>query len=166
MQYDSKKESKTLSHNYLSGDSSLVIDIIRVVACDMVVISHNFDISIVYFKIAANNSVPFIVIINDFFGHVGVILFFIVSGTVITNSLLKNIDINETYNFKNYFIDRFSRIYAGLVPSLILTFIFTAILLNTSYEYCVAMKCTSIDFFSWIGSLFMLQGIVFPNIQA
>jgi len=166
MQYNSKNKINTLSHNYLSGDSSLIIDIIRVIACEMVVISHTFDISIVYFHIIANISVPFITVINDFFGHVGVILFFIVSGIVISNSLLKNIDINETYDFKNYFIDRFSRIYTGLVPCLIFIFIFATILLNTSKEYCIAMRFPNIDFFSWIGSLFMLQGIRFPNIQA
>jgi len=166
MQYNFKKEINTLAHNYLSGDSSLIIDIIRVIACEMVVISHPFDISIVYFHIVTTTSVPFIVIVNDFFGHVGVILFFIVSGIVITNSLLKNIDTNEAYNFKNYFIDRFSRIYTGLVPCLIFIFIFATILVNTSYEYCLAMKCTSINFFNWIGSLFMLQGIQLPNIQA
>jgi hypothetical protein len=56
MQYNFKKEIKTLAHNYLSGDSSLIIDIIRVIACEMVVISHPFDISIVYFHIVTTTS--------------------------------------------------------------------------------------------------------------
>ena len=49
-----------------------------------------------------------------------VLIFFLLSGFVISYSVSQK---NMDYGFKNYFIDRFSRIYIALVPALFLTII-------------------------------------------
>jgi peptidoglycan/LPS O-acetylase OafA/YrhL len=49
---------------------------------------------------------------------IGVVFFFIISGLLISNSILSKLGSNG-FNFKEYFIDRFARIYSGLIPSLI-----------------------------------------------
>ena len=49
--------------------------------------------------------------------NVGVLLFFVMSGFLITATLLRNSE-NPEYGFGRYFIDRFARIYAGLLPAL------------------------------------------------
>jgi peptidoglycan/LPS O-acetylase OafA/YrhL len=48
----------------------------------------------------------------------GVIVFFIISGLLISRSLLSKLH-DGGYGFGQYFIDRFSRIYSGLIPCLL-----------------------------------------------
>ncbi|GAH05894.1 unnamed protein product, partial [marine sediment metagenome] len=50
---------------------------------------------------------------------IGVILFFLISGFLITYTTLRKAN-NEWYTFKEYYIERFSRIYIVYVPVLIL----------------------------------------------
>jgi peptidoglycan/LPS O-acetylase OafA/YrhL len=52
-----------------------------------------------------------------------VVLFFILSGFLISGSLLAKINSNNTYSFRSYFLDRFFRIYPPFVASLIFVFV-------------------------------------------
>ena len=67
-------------------------------------------------------------------GGVAVLLFFALSGLLICYSLLNKLK-NERYRFRNFFVDRFSRIYSGLVPALLLTAGFVLVIYFTNQAY-------------------------------
>ncbi|MCW4053805.1 MAG: hypothetical protein NWE84_02640, partial [Candidatus Bathyarchaeota archaeon] len=50
---------------------------------------------------------------------------------------LHNKSGNPEYRFRNYFVDRFSRIYSGLLPALLLGTIITVVIYITNYAYFV-----------------------------
>ena len=72
-------------------------------------------------------------------GGVAVLLFFVLSGLLICYSLLNKLR-NPEYRFRNFFVDRFSRIYSGLVPALLLGAIIAAIIYITNYSYYVYLS--------------------------
>ncbi|HMK47339.1 MAG TPA: acyltransferase [Methanocella sp.] len=155
--------SKKKFTKYLDGDSSLLIDLVRVVACEMVVVCHVFNIYDNHFHKVFDNSNIFYEI-NIFLGVVGVILFFIVSGIVISNSLLRNLDSNKDYSFVNFFVDRFSRIYAGLVPCLFFVVICDIVLSAINPGYFTNMDIFVLNATTVLGSLFMIQNMFPLNI--
>ncbi|MBL7936216.1 MAG: acyltransferase family protein, partial [Bacteroidia bacterium] len=60
---------------------------------------------------------------NSFFNGIAsycVLLFFILSGFLISYSLSSNLNKNSNYNFRVFFVDRFFRIYPPFVAALIL----------------------------------------------
>jgi len=67
-------------------------------------------------------------------GGVAVLLFFVLSGLLICYSLLNKIE-NKQYRFRNFLVDRFSRIYSGLVPALLLTSIFVLLIYFVNHVY-------------------------------
>ena len=64
---------------------------------------------------------------NYSFGFIGVDIFFIISGFVISKSLINSKDLNGQISLKNFYIKRFFRLY----PSLIFFFIFSSLILIT-----------------------------------
>ena len=56
-------------------------------------------------------------------GYLGVDIFFVISGYVITLRLYEDFKINNTISLKNFFIKRFKRIYPVLVVFLLTTLI-------------------------------------------
>jgi peptidoglycan/LPS O-acetylase OafA/YrhL len=106
-----------------------------------------------------------------------VLLFFVLSGLLISYSLRNKLD-NPEYRFRNYFVDRFSRIYSGLLPAMLLGTIITVVIYVTNYSYFMdlcSMQSTPsvlnfamtlgmlesfpVDFFN---SLFSTFGLSFP----
>jgi len=69
-------------------------------------------------------------------GGMAVLLFFVLSGMMICYSLVRKLS-NPGYGFRCFFIDRFSRIYSGLVPALIIAAVIVAVIYATNYEYYV-----------------------------
>ncbi len=61
-------------------------------------------------------------------GYLGVDIFFVISGYVITLRLYEDFKINNTISLKKFFIKRFKRIYPVLVVFLLTTFIIIIIL--------------------------------------
>lgn len=145
-------------NDYLTGDSSFLIDIIRVLACEMVVFCHPAFIYDEYFSLAKNNT-NLLYVLDLFLGNTGVILFFIVSGIVISNSLFKKMDESKSYSFVNFFIDRFSRIYSGLVPGLIFISLCDIALLKIDPSYFNEFGSSGFSVSAFLGSLFMLQNL-------
>lgn len=121
---------------------SISLDMLRVFAVQLVLIGHALS----YFNII---QAPFI-------QNSAVVLFFILSGTVISYSTFYKKHLDNKYSFTEYFIDRFSRIFTALVPSLIFILIVDLIQIyyikNQDYRYFNAL-----DFKTAIGNLFMLQ---------
>ena len=115
--------------NSLSQESSVFLNLVRFVACEMVVVCHLLtkyqpEIGQASFRLGST------------LGGVAVLLFFVLSGLLICYSLLNKLG-NPMYRFRNFFVNRFSRIYSGLVPALLIGAFFSALIYFTNYEYYV-----------------------------
>lgn len=67
-------------------------------------------------------------------GGIGVFLFFAISGFLISYSLFQKLE-NKKYGFKSFFVDRFSRIYSGLLPALLFTAVIAGAIYATNNVY-------------------------------
>jgi peptidoglycan/LPS O-acetylase OafA/YrhL len=101
-----------LSPNALTPEASVFLNIVRLAACELIVISH----FITRYQPRVLDSFFF----GGMLGGAGVFMFFAISGFLISYTLLQKLQ-NKQYGFRNYFIDRFSRIYSGLLPALLFT---------------------------------------------
>jgi len=72
-------------------------------------------------------------------GGVAVLLFFALSGLLICYSALNKLG-NPAYGFRNFFVDRFSRIYSGLLPAMLIGAIIAAAIYGTNYSYFVYLS--------------------------
>jgi peptidoglycan/LPS O-acetylase OafA/YrhL len=72
-----------------------------------------------------------------------VLIFFLLSGYLITLSIINNIQINKKFNYIDYFISRFIRIYPPFIGSLIVTVVIWGIIhyfnLAGKYNYGLPM---------------------------
>jgi len=122
---------------------SISLDMLRVFAVQLVLVGHALS----YFGLIQ---------LNGAIQNTAVVLFFILSGTVISYSVFYKKYIDDNYSFKEYFIDRFSRIFTALVPSLIFILLMDLIQIyyieNKNYGYFNALNLKTV-----IGNLFMLQ---------
>lgn len=91
------------------NDTSVTLDALRAIAAQMVCVGHG----LVFFQIGAGARPPYLPSMQN----VGVLLFFLMSGFLITATLVRK-SSDQDYTFSRYFVDRFSRIYSGLVPAL------------------------------------------------
>ncbi len=95
----------------LSKDASIFLDLVRSVSAQMVLLGH----LLIFLKIypGANNEKTHALYIQNF----GVLAFFILSGFLISYSTKRKVAIGG-FKFKNYFFDRFIRIYSAFIPCL------------------------------------------------
>lgn len=86
------------------------------------------------------------------------LLFFALSGMLICYSLLKKLG-NPMYRFRNFLVDRFSRIYSGLVPAMLIAAFFAALIYVTNYSYFVYLCSMQSppSFLTFVMTLVMLQ---------
>ena len=98
-----------LIFNPTKNDTSITLDLLRAVAAQMVCVGH----ALAFFGVGDRLKPPF----APWMQNIGVLLFFVMSGFLITATLLRNSE-NPEYGFGRYFIDRFARIYSGLLPAL------------------------------------------------
>lgn len=98
-----------LATNSISKADSSFLDFSRGISAQFVLIGHLLS------KYGIYESYPYLPKIQN----VGVIIFFIMSGFLITF-----ISINKgiSYGFRNFMVDRFSRIYCALIPAFIFIF--------------------------------------------
>jgi peptidoglycan/LPS O-acetylase OafA/YrhL len=126
-------ETLKLTLNALSQEASVFLNIIRLVACELVVVSH----FITRYQPMVLDSFFF----GGMLGGLGVFTFFAISGFLISYSLLQKLQ-NKQYSFRNYFVDRFSRIYTGLLPALL----FSAAIVATMY-------LTNVVYFNYLSEI-------------
>lgn len=98
-------------HIELSENSSLGLNIIRIIAIQMVVIGHGIS----FMGIFPYLSQPYF----PYLQNIGVVLFFLISGFLITYTTLRKMN-KRRYSFMNYLIERGSRIYSVYLPVLVL----------------------------------------------
>lgn len=110
-------------------------------------------------------------------GGTAVLLFFFLSGLLISYSLHNKVG-NPEYGFRNFFVDRFSRIYSGLLPAMLIGTLIAVIIYVTNRAYftdlCTMQSAPSlltfgmtlgmlesfpVDFFN---SIFSVFGLSFP----
>jgi peptidoglycan/LPS O-acetylase OafA/YrhL len=116
-----------LSKVVISEDSSVFLNLIRLVACEMVVLGH---------FLTRYQPIPYdtLFIFGSTLGGAAVLLFFALSGLLVSYSLLRKTEDSQ-YGFRSYFVDRFSRIYSGLVPALLLSAAIAAVIYTYNYSY-------------------------------
>lgn len=128
----------------LSLKQSCYLDLLRFVAVQLVVFGHLFSFMGIIFTNYALGK-------NILIQNLGVVIFFILSGYLISYSLFSNMK-SKNYQFKDFFKDRFYRIYVTLIPCMI--FIIILDLYMPDYTYRNAF-----NFKTFVGNLFMLQDV-------
>ena len=96
----------------LSANSSVMLNLLRVILAQLVLLGHAFDFFGVFSQLNQGNAPPQI-------GRLAVVVFFILSGLLIAYS----VDLKRergSYTFLEYFIERFCRIYSALLPALVI----------------------------------------------
>jgi peptidoglycan/LPS O-acetylase OafA/YrhL len=131
----------------LTKGSSVTLDLIRGVSAQVVVIGHGIS----FFGIFTYLQPPKIPAMQN----IAVLIFFLLSGFLITYSTIKNKKNQQGYSFKAFFIDRFSRIYTTFIPALffvLLVDIISKAIDPNNYHYNEAFNLRT-----FAGNLFMLQ---------
>ena len=137
---DLAERDRSATKRSLSIDQVTYLNIIRALGAELVLVFHG----LLYFSKTTNTYIDI--------GALGVILFFLISGFLITRSVLTNIKRAE-YSLSDYMIERFSRIYTAFVPALVLIAITDYFLIHhpsfpSAENYTVRNA---------VGNLFMLQ---------
>ncbi len=102
------------------------IDILRTLAISYIIIYHIFAVANLKYKYNILNS------ILSIGGEIGVSIFFVISGFSIYKLLEKK---KDTYNYKNYIIDRIKRIGPHYYLSIIFVLLLTNCAIYIGYEY-------------------------------
>lgn len=105
----------------------MFLNLIRFIACELVVVDHFLTR---YQPVLTEPLFRF----GSTIGGTAVLLFFALSGLLISYSLHNKLD-NPEYRFRNFFVDRFSRIYSGLLPALLLGTIIAVTIYFTNNGY-------------------------------
>lgn len=114
------------TRNALSPETSVYLNIIRVAACEIVVISHFYT---KYQPMFLDS-----IFLGGMLGGLGVFTFFAISGFLISYSIYQKTQ-DPQYRFRHYFVDRFSRIYSGLIPALMLSLAVAGAIYATNTVY-------------------------------
>lgn len=145
------------ANELLEGNISVYLDLIRGISAILVVMEHlSSRLFVGYGNVENHNVFVKILYLLNILGGPSVIIFFVLSGLFISRSVLKAITENK-WSWKQYLINRLSRLYVVLIPALILTFILDSI--SVSYFGYEGYKTTSENLMSFIGNLFYLQNI-------
>lgn len=131
----------------LNEGASVILDLIRGVSAQIVVIGHGISFFGIFTFLHEPNF--------PWMQNIAVLIFFLLSGFLISYSTVRKRSNDEQYGFRQYFIERFSRIYTAFIPSIIFVCMLDLISKNmnpASYAYGDAY-----DVKTFIGNLFMLQ---------
>jgi peptidoglycan/LPS O-acetylase OafA/YrhL len=134
------------------NDTSVTLDLLRAAAAQMVCVGHAISFFVPQWR---PTHFPYM-------QNVGVLLFFVISGFLITFTLIER-SRNPNYSFGQFFIERFARIYSGLVPALIFVAIIDGV---TIYFTSSPIILRYFTLKTMIANVFMLEGYrgVLPNI--
>jgi len=88
-------------------------------------------------------------------GKIGVELFFVISGFLITKNLHDEFELSGRVNFRNFYIRRFSRLYPSLLLAAVVTIIFLSIIGRlevSALKHGIYMLTFSTDLWIWLGA--------------
>jgi peptidoglycan/LPS O-acetylase OafA/YrhL len=133
------------------NDTSGLLDLLRAVAAQMVCVGHGISFFVSDWR---PTRLPYM-------QNVGVLLFFLISGFLITYTLIER-SKNPAYSFPQFFIERFSRIYSGLIPALAIVAIIDGVTVYLTGDPLISRYFT---LKTLIANIFMLEGYrgIFPN---
>jgi peptidoglycan/LPS O-acetylase OafA/YrhL len=135
-----------LSLDRRTNDTSIALDALRAIAAQAVCVGHATR----FFSVAEWSMAPHF----PFIQNIGVLLFFVMSGFLITGTLLQN-SLRADYSFARYFIDRFARIYSGLLPALAFVLVVDGVTIWLTNDPTISRYYT---FKTLVANLAMLEG--------
>ena len=91
------------------NDTSVTLDLLRAAASLVVCVGHGLAF---FFAELRPTTLPLM-------QNLGVLVFFLISGFLITHTLIQRSE-DPQYGFWRFAVDRFARIYSGLIPALVL----------------------------------------------
>ncbi|CAH0136103.1 hypothetical protein SRABI96_00361 [Peribacillus sp. Bi96] len=164
---NSIKNNIKINNGLLKGSSSYHLDFIRGVAAILVLVNHFRNIFFVKFEdIDFPNAILLLLYSIAGLGHQAVIVFFVLSGFFISNSVLTKV-YNNTWSWKYYLINRLTRLYVVLIPVLVIGFIIDLIGSNfLDYSFFPKNMDNGLSFSVLVGNLFFLQEIFVPVLGA
>ena len=128
-----------------TNDTSITLDALRAAAAQMVCVGHGLA-----FFFGSTFRPPSAISIQN----IAVLLFFLISGFLITATLFRNA-ADPNYSFSRYFIDRVARIYSGLAPALAFVIVIDGITIWLTSEPAITRYY---NFSTLLASLAMLPG--------
>jgi len=137
----------------LSSGASVLLDLLRGVSALAVVVGH----ALYFYGFTGPGTDPSVFVMQGY----AVLVFFLLSGFLITYSTVNKLRRNPAYGFTHFFIDRFARIYSGFVPALIFV-----LLLDTFSRYFYPSAYiyeSTFDVKTFVGNLFLLQDVPGAN---
>ncbi len=131
------------------NDTSISLDLLRIVAAQLVVIGH----AVSFFGVASRFGPPSFPYIQN----IGVIIFFVLSGFVIAHALVRGLS-DLSYGLTDFVIDRASRIYSAYLPALfVIALIDGALLYYVDFQYEAYLGWNN-----FLGNIVMLQNYLGP----
>lgn len=137
----------------LTEGNSVFLDLLRGVSAQVVVIGH----ALFFYGFTGLDTDPNVFVVQSY----AVLVFFILSGFLITYSTVSKLRRGAAYGFRHFFVDRFSRIYTGFVPALLFVLVIDCIsrsLYPDAYPYAAGFNLKT-----FVGNLLMLQDIPGAN---
>jgi peptidoglycan/LPS O-acetylase OafA/YrhL len=133
------------------NDTSTTLDLLRAVAAQMVCVGHAISFFVSQWR---PTHLPYM-------QNAGVLLFFLISGFLITYTLIER-SKDPAYGFRQFFIERFARIYSGLIPALVFIAIIDGVTIYFTSDPNISRYFTSKTL---IANIFMLEGYrgIFPD---
>src|SRR6478609_4909470 len=101
------------------NNTSVALDLLRAVAAQMVCVGHALNFFASDWRPAD----------LAYMQNVGVLLFFLISGFLITYTLFER-SKDPSYDFWKFCIERFARIYSGLIPALAFVIIVDSVVVH------------------------------------
>jgi peptidoglycan/LPS O-acetylase OafA/YrhL len=142
-----ERQSIPVSAYKVTEGASVTLDLIRLISAQLVIIGHTIQ----GLEILPFLQPPF----APYMQNVAVAVFFVLSGFLISYTVFSRHD-RPDYDFRTYFIDRFSRIYCGYLPAIVFIIIVDSINIRAfgleGFAYAEALDLKTI-----IGNVFMLQ---------
>ena len=125
------------------NDTSVTLDLLRAVAAQMVCVGHGIAFFMPPWR---PSELPLM-------QNVGVLIFFVLSGLLISFTLIER-SKQPSYGFGTFLLERFARIYSGLVPALLFVVVLDGVVIYIFNEKAFADYYTAKTF---VANLFMFE---------
>jgi len=132
---------------HLTNGESVMLDFIRGTAAQAVLFGH----AISFFGVLPFLKPPYV----PWMQSAAVVVFFLLSGFIITWSVMRKRAKDPTYNFGRYSVERFTRIFAAFVPALFFVLLLDGLSININGEAYSYRERFSVG--SFFANFFMLQ---------
>lgn len=151
-----------LEYKNISPSLSYKLNIARAISALIVLLVHLRGSLFVPYNelIESKNIINFFLFFVTRLGHECVLIFFVLSGFLVGGQSLGEY-FNKNFSIKKYFINRFSRMWAVLIPTLLFGWLIDSqsMLIDSSLDY---FRYT-LTFPTFIGNLFFMQTIIVPS---